>query len=296
MYSIGQIGEKNFSLILYCLLNRIPTITIGDDEIEADNFISELCDLMHFRKELIYYTDFISESEYHNLCSNEEIDINSERIIIRCPSNVTLKALNKIKNFKSWVFGIEIPNGDSQRIKYIKEIMSERCNFFLVIKILDGAITVNLEGDNLEVFNLKMEKQILKKISQDTENSIIRMKRVLTQKKLKDNLDQQTLTSLLDFSVEKEEIQKNIFKKEIQNFFSASKRAFFILNRLNLMSTLGLDSSISGKILLNTIDYQDASLERLLSFIYNEWGEDFNLLLKNGKVANIGDHLESLWG
>jgi len=152
------------------------------------------------------------------------------------------------------------------------------------------------EGDNLEVFNLKMERQILKKISQDTENSIVRMKRVLLQKKLKDKIDEQTLTSLLDFSIEKEEIQKNIFKMEIQNFFSASKRAFFILNRLNLLSSLGLDSSISAKILLSTIDYQDASLERLLSFIYHEWGEDFSLLLKNGKVANIGDHLESLWG
>ncbi len=296
MYSINKIGEKNFSLILYCLLNRIPIIVVGNELSEVDDFIAELCDLMHFRKELIYYTDFISESEHQNLCANEEIDYNAQRIIIRCPSNVTLKALKTIKNLKSWVMGVKLPKDDSQRIKFLKELMSEICTFFLIIKISEGMISNELEGDNLEVFNLKMERQILKKISQDTENSIVRMKRVLLQKKLKDKIDEQTLTSLLDFSIEKEEIQKNIFKMEIQNFFSASKRAFFILNRLNLLSSLGLDSSISAKILLSTIDYQDASLERLLSFIYHEWGEDFSLLLKNGKVANIGDHLESLWG
>ena len=71
MYSINEIGEKNFALILYCLLNRIPIIVLGDELSEVDDFIAELCDLMHFRKELIYYTDFISESEYQNLCANE---------------------------------------------------------------------------------------------------------------------------------------------------------------------------------------------------------------------------------
>lgn len=296
IHSIDKIGEKKISLILYSLLNRIPIMIFGENEIDVDNFSAELCDLMHFRKELIYYTDFVSEIEYQNLCKNEEIDYNSQRIIIRCPSSVVLKALNNIKNFKSWVIGIEIQLKNQQKIKLIKQLMREKYFLFLSIMLINNSISVELEGDNSSDINLKLERRILRKSSQDTENSIIRMKRILSQKTNTTNIDDGTMVSLLDFSIEKEEIQKNIFKKEIQNFFSASKRAFFILNRLNLLSTLGLDATISGKILLNTIDYQIAPIERILSFIYYEWGEGFDPLLKNGKRVKIGDHLESLWG
>lgn len=296
IHSIDKIGEKKISLILYSLLNRIPIMIFGENEIDVDNFSAELCDLMHFRKELIYYTDFVSEIEYQNLCKNEEIDYNSQRIIIRCPSSVVLKALNNIKNFKSWVIGIEIQIKNQQKIKLIKQLMREKYFLFLSIILINNSISVELEGDNSSDINLKLERRILRKSSQDTENSIIRMKRILSQKTNTTNIDDGTMISLLDFSIEKEEIQENIFKKEIQNFFSASKRAFFILNRLNLLSTLGLDATISGKILLNTIDYQIAPIERILSFIYYEWGEGFDPLLKNGKRVKIGDHLESLWG
>lgn len=268
----------------------------GENEIDVDNFSAELCDLMHFRKELIYYTDFVSEIEYQNLCKNEEIDYNSQRIIIRCPSSVALKALNNIKNFKSWVIGIEIQIKNQQKIKLIKQLMHKKYFLFVSIIFTNNSISVELTGDNSSDINLKLERWILRKSSQDTENSIIRMKRILSQKTNTTNIDDRTIISLLDFSIEKEEIQKNIFKREIQNFFSASKRAFFILNRLNLLSTLGLDATISGKILFNTIDYQRAPIERILSFIYYEWGEGFDPLLKNGKHVKIGDHLESLWG
>ncbi len=296
IHSINKLGEKNLSIILYCLLNRMPIIIFGENDIDIDNFSSELCDLMHFRKELIYYTDFVSESEHQSLCANEEIDYNSQRIIIRCPSSVALKALNIIKNFKSWVIGMVLQVGNQEKIKLLKEMMMEKYYSFLSIKFSNNSISVELEGVEIKDLNLKLEKQILRKISQDTENSIIRMKRILAQKANAINNDNITIVSLLDFSIEKEEIQKNIFKKEIQNFFSASKRAFFILNRLNLLSTLGLDATISGKTLSNTIDYQLAPIERILSFIYYEWGEGFDPLLKNGKSAKIGDHLESLWG
>jgi len=296
IHSIDKIGEKKLTLILYCLLNRIPIIVFGNDAVAIDNFSAELCDLMHFRKELIYYTDFISESEYQNLCMNEEIDYNSQRIIIRCPTSVTLKALNNLKNFKSWILGFEIPNVDDQRIQYVKQLMIEKCIFFLNITIKDDSIFTEVEGRNLKIFKLKLEKEILRKISRDTENSIIRMKRVLSQKTKSNEIDEKTVSNLLDFSIEKEEIQKNILKKEIQNFFSASKRAFFILNRLNLLSTMGLDATISEKILFNTIDYQIDSIERIISFINQEWGENYEMLIKSGKSAKYGDHLESLWG
>ena len=106
---LERLKTSDTSLILYSLLNRIPIIVYGNEAEEVDNFIIELSNLIHFRKELIFYTDFISDTEYKNLIMNENIDYNSQRTHIRCPTTVALKALNQFENFNSWLIGIEIP-------------------------------------------------------------------------------------------------------------------------------------------------------------------------------------------
>ena len=76
------------ALILYALLDRVPIIVYGDDDAMIDDFVIDLSNLIHFRKEFIFYTDFISMSEYDNLVMDESVDYNSQRTHIRCPSSV----------------------------------------------------------------------------------------------------------------------------------------------------------------------------------------------------------------
>ena len=96
--------KKHYSsLILYCLLDRIPIIVLGDDSDKTNNFLMELSELVHFRREFVFYTDFISTDEYDDLITNENIDYNYQRANIRCPCGVAFKALNIFKNITNIV-------------------------------------------------------------------------------------------------------------------------------------------------------------------------------------------------
>lgn len=290
-----RLKRYNNSLILYCLLDRIPIIVLGDDSGKVDNFLIELSELIHFRKEYVFYTDFISKNEYDNLIFNENIDYNCQRAHIRCPCNVSLKFLNHFDNFNSWLIGIVIPT-EKDQLNLVNNLIRQKTNELLYIRISDGIISLELKDINSKSIDLTLEQNIFKKISQDTEKAIIKMKRVLTDKIAFNQLDNDLTNTLLDFEVEETELKKNLFKREIQNFYSGSKRAFFILSRLNLLNNVAISAPIGSKTLLETIDYEEASIERILSFIKMEWGEDFSNLIEEGRKAFIGDKIVSLWG
>ncbi len=288
--------KRNYnSLILYCLLDRIPIIVLGEDSDEIDNFLIELSELVHFRKEYIFYTDFISKNEYENLISNENIDYNYQRAHIRCPCNVSRKAISQFEVIHSWLIGLIIPKKKEQLL-YLKNLIKKKAKDLLYIIISPDTVFIELEGFNLKSIDLTLEQNIFKKISQDTEKSIAKMKRVLLDKLTTNQLDKDLVKTLLDFEEEKNELKKNIFKKEIQNFYSGSKRTFFILSRLNLLNNIGIQTRIGSKTILETIDYEEAPIERIISFIKREWGEDYSTLIEDGKKAFIGDKIVSLWG
>jgi len=303
---LDRLKRKYSSLILYCLLDRIPIIVMGDKPTQIENFLIELSNLMLFRKEFVFYTDFISKLEYENLIQNEDIDYNSQRAHIRCPCDVALKAMNQFDNFNSWVIGIVIPK-QSENLIYIKNLFRKKTRRFLTIIISSNTVSVEVEGINIKEMDLTLEQAIFQKISQDTEKSIIKMKRVLSDKIKSRKLDNDLVKTLLDFEVEKNELKKNIFNKEIQNFYSGSKRAFFILSRLNLLNNLEMNVTIGNTTLLKTIDYHQASFEgiisaplnRIITFINKEWGIDFSHLIENGnkaKKVDVGDKIQSMWG
>jgi len=303
---LDRLKRKYTSLILYCLLDRIPIIVMGDKSSQIENFLIELSNLVHFRKEFVFYTDFISKLEFDNLIQNEDIDYNSQRVHIRCPCDVALKALTQFDNFNSWIIGIAIPK-QNENLLFIKNVIRKKASKFLTIMISSNTVSVELEGINFKQIDLSLEQDILQKISQDTEKSIVKMKRVLSDKIKSKKLDNDLIITLLDFEVEKNELKKNIFNKEIQNFYSGSKRAFFILSRLNLLNNLEMNATIGNNTLLKTIDYYQAPvdgvisapLNRIISFIHKEWGIDFSHLIENGKNAkkvDVGDKIQSMWG
>ena len=300
---LDKIKKKHRAFILYCLLDRIPIIVFGDDQETIDDFLIELSDLVHFRKEFVFYTDFISDSEHKNLILNEEMDYNAQRFHIRCPCSVSLKAINQFNEFNSWILGIVIPKQKENCI-YIKNVIRKKMDRFLTINISANLVSIELEGMDIKTIDLTLEESILQKLFQDTENSITRMKRVLTDKIKSNKINKDLLITLLDFELEKNELKKNIFNKEIQNFYSASKRAFFILSRLNLLNTLEINATIGTKTLLKTIDYNQsytegeiiAPIERINSFIKNEWSENFSAIIQNDKRLDVEEKIQSLWG
>ena len=292
---LDTLKRQDASLIFYSLLNRIPIIVSGNCSEDVNNFLIELSELIHFRKEFVFYTDFISESEYENLIQNENIDYNSERAHIRCPCHVSLKALNRFDRFYSWIIGIEVLQKEDLSFN-IKKSLKKKMDVFLFIKLNSFKCEVELEGANLKNLDLSFEQNFLQKISQDTEKAIAKMVRVLNEKTKFNDIDKDLMNTLLDFETEKKELKKNIIKTEMQKFFSASKRAFFILSRLNLLRSIEINTKIGNKTLLETIDYEEAPLERIISFINKEWNEDFYMVVENGKKINALDSMQSMWG
>ncbi|MFX0003041.1 MAG: hypothetical protein ACFE9J_06115 [Candidatus Hermodarchaeota archaeon] len=286
---------NNNSLILYCLLNRIPIIVLGENSDKIDELLIELSELIHFRKEYVFYTDFISKEDYENLIANESIDYNYQRAHVRCPCNVSARALSQFDNLYSWLIGLKIPEKKEELI-YVKNLIKRNTHNLLYIIMISNTISVEIEGINSKGLDLTFEQNIFKKITQDTEKSIVKMKRVLSDKITTNQLDKDLLKTLLDFEVEKNELKKNIFKREIQNFYSGSKRAFFILSRLNLLNNIGIQTRVSSKTISETIDYEEAPIDRICSFIKNEWGDDYSNLIEDGKKAIMGDKIVSLWG
>lgn len=292
---LDMLKRQDASLIFYSLLNRVPIIVYGESSEDVNNFLIELSELIPFRKEFVFYTDFISVSEYENLIENENIDYNSERAHIRCPCSVSLKALNRFNRFYSWIIGFELmqKNGSSFSIK---KSLGKKMENFLIIRLTSDKSEVELVGINLKDIDLTLEQNFLQKISQDTEKAIAKMMRVLNEKTKFDNIDKDLMITLLDFETEKKELKKNIIKTEMQKFFSASKRAFFILSRLSLLRNIEINTKIGNKTLMETIDYEEAPLERIISFINKEWNEDFFMVVENGKKINALDSMQSMWG
>ncbi|MFX1277343.1 MAG: hypothetical protein ACFFBP_20055 [Promethearchaeota archaeon] len=299
---LDRLKSKESALVIYCLLDRIPIIVFGDNSNEVNDFIIELSELTHFRKEIVFYTDFISEFEYESLMQIEDNDYNSQRIHVRCPCEVSLKALNHFDNFNSWIIGMIIPKR-IEELQLLKNLIKIKIQGLLIIKIVDNKVLISLEGVDIKSIDLTFEENILKKIFKDTDDSIIRMRRVLTDKIKSKKVNNDFMDTLLDFSVEKNELKKNIFNKELHNFYSASKRAFFILSRLKLLNNLKISAKIGSRTLLKTIDYEQvyvegivsAPLNRIVTFIHKEWRENFSDLIQDSKKVDFEEKIQSLW-
>ena len=300
---IEKIKKKEAALILYCLLDRIPIIIIGNEPEIVNTILIELSEIVHIRSELVFNTDFISIEEYEYLVQNENIDYNIPRITIRSPCNASIKALELFDNFTSWIIGIS-KNDKKFNIKRLKNLLKHNFSQYVILEISKNKFEIDFEGITMKSINISLEEDILNKISKDTEKSIVGMKRILLERINTQDLDENIVKTLLDFNSEKEELKKNILKKEVQNFFSASKRAFFILSKLSLLYNMEMNIKLSFKTLLKTIDYEHttndghiiAPIERLLSFIKKEWGEDYTSLIDNDKKFGLTENIQSLWG
>ncbi|MFO7796020.1 MAG: hypothetical protein ACQERB_10945 [Promethearchaeati archaeon] len=290
-----KLGKENRALILYSLLNRIPIIVFGKVSEDINELINELMDLIKFRKEFVYYTDFISKQEYEDLILNEYNDYNCARIQIRCLANVSSILIEEFDTLESIIIGIRLP--DSKRdLKIIQERISNKTKDHIELFLKNGNTEVITNIMNKKILNLYIEESIFQKVSKDTEKSINKMKRVLSEELRKNKIDIELEEALLNFELEKKEIKRNIFNKEIQSFYSGAKRAFFILLKLKLINQMQLQSMIGSRTLLETIDYEEAPIERILSFIQNEWGEDFTNLIENNKLTLLGEKIQSFWG
>lgn len=293
---LNTLDEANISLILRCLLDRVPILTVGTDEWETNDLVNDIASYLDFRTELVYYTDFVGNDDYEEILANEENDYEVKRSVILCHTNAAAIAIQEIHQFRSWIIGITADSDNEEKLITVKEGLFEAVPYYLILDVRAGHFTVTMEGKEFPRLDLNFEKQLYKDAVKDTEIAIERMKRVLAKKINMRSITDAQLDALIDFSNEEKELKKNIFRKELLEFYQAAKRASYILNRMLMLEQMGMGTSLAEKTLMSTISYERAPSTRIIAFIHNEWGQNYESYLKGGKSSNFGDLLESMWG
>lgn len=303
--NLFKINEDDFSLILYCLLNRIPILISGSTKQNVEFFANKLADLMVFRNKLIFYTDFVSKDELKLILDEEESNYDVQRSIIICPNEGLHKAMQLFDSFNSWIlcFNQDLDSEGKQskdhqfKLPMLMKAILDKINIFLYISNSQKVINVEIKSVKQAELDLRFERMIYRKAIKFVDDSISKMSRIFSQNLRKSaNFDQDLMEELLDFSFEESNLKKNFFKIQILQFYNATRRAFSLLNKLDLLNSLDLAFNLNKQTLTETISYADASTERLLEFIKHEWNTDFSSYVDKNRAKYKDDLVESLWG
>lgn len=287
---------EDISLLLRCLIGRTPLIVLSDQEEIIENLMNDLISLLPFRNPLIFQSDFLNQEDYDQLIEFEEGDMNNERNVYLSFPETSLKAIEKIDHFNSWILGVVISKNNYSNYISIHNKVFSSSNYFLKLEIEENKLKTELIGKVFQNFDLSLEKWIYQNAINRTEVEIEKMKRVLAKRTRFKKIPLDEINSIMNFEVEEAEIKENLIKKEIGNFYNACKRSFNILNRIKILDSFNIQTNLSPRTFYSTIAYRNAPIERILDFIISEWNTDFFSLLNCKKSSNFTDSFESLWG
>jgi len=297
MELLSLFPPNDFALVLRCIFDRIPVIVGGKDKDFLDDLLIELCDFMPIRKEVIFGTDFLEREEHEVIIQEERMNYDNHRIIYRSPINSEDMVLKNIENIKGWVIGLCM-NGDVDAFyeKALRIRKKSPVSIFVNFDEKNKLEFVKLYAEDNNKLDTSLEKMIVKKTFSQTEHALERIKRVLD-KKIQGNSDinSSIIASVVDLTQEESIIKENVFKKEILEFYQASRRGLALLTRLNFLNQFQ-PVKIGKKTFFDAISYDDVNTSRFLDFVQAEWGECFNGLIDDSRLSILGDHLDSLWG
>lgn len=294
---IDKFSIDEFALVLRCLFDRIPVIIGGHDSDFIDGVLIKLCDIVSIRKEIIFGTDFLKKNEYDAIIEEEKLDYDNQRIIFRAPVHSEDSVIENFDTLKGWVIGMET-NSDISLFYEKASRLREKSSISLLIKFdfENNLDLLKLYGEKASKFDASLEKRIIKKTFSETEYALERIKRVLDKKiQNKADINESIVKSLVDLKQEEAIIKESIIRKEIMEFFQASRRGLALLSRLNFLNQFQ-SVKIGKKAFFDAISYDKVSTPRFLLFLNAEWEEKFDDLIDNNKLSILGDHLDSLWG
>ncbi len=294
---LALFSPNDFALVLRCVFDRIPVIIGGKDKEFLDDFIIKLCDSMPIRKEVIFGTDFLEREEHEVIIQEERMNYDNHRLIFRAPVNSEDMVLKNIADLKGWIIGMCM-NGDADAFFEKAARLRKKSPISLFIKFNEKNQLdfVKLYAADDSKLDTSLEKLIVKKTFSQTEHALERIKRVLDRKTQgSSSINSSIVASLIDLTQEESIIKENVFKKEVLEFYQASRRGLALLTRLNFLNQFQ-PVKIGKKTFFDAISYDDASTPRFLDFVQAEWGECFDGLIDDSRLSVLGDHLDSLWG
>lgn len=294
---LSLFSSNDFALILRCMFDRIPVIVGGKDKDFLDEVIIKICDSIPIRKEVIFGTDFLERHEHDVMIQEEKMNYDNPRLIFRAPVNSEELLQKNIHELSGWIIGLRV-NGDVDGFFETASRIRKKSAASLFIKFdeRNKVEFVKLYSEENSKLDTSLEKMIIKKTFSQTEHALERIKRVLDKKTQgNSNINSSILASLIDLTQEESIIKENVFKKEVLEFYQASRRGLALLTRLNFLNQFQ-PVKIGKKTFFDAISYDDVNTARFLEFIQSEWGECFTGLIDDSRLSVLGDHLDSLWG
>ena len=288
--------NEDIALILHCLLDRTPIIIVSSNEEEVEDIMNGLTNLISFRNIMIFYTDFVNLDDYNSLLESEEYDMEVQRNIFLCYPFALEKAVEVFENFNFWIIGCTNSFENRAYLTKLFEGLTNKNSQFLLIDIQKNSLKPRIEGNKANKMNISFEKSLYQNAINHTEVAIEKMKRVISKRINTKKILNEQYENIMNFYFEEMELKENIIKKEITDFYLASKRTLNILTRIKNLEIMGYPTSISSKTLFSTIAYNQSSIDRILNFIMQEWNMDYYALLNSKKSSNFTDTFESLWG
>lgn len=295
---LDRFPRDGFALVLRSVLDRIPVIIGGHDSGFVDQVLMKIVDIFPIRKEIIYATDFLAAEEYESIVHEENMDYDNHKIIVRAPVNSESDILKRMASIKGWVIGTCM-NGDPDCFYEVASQLRRKATastFVMFDEANQLASSRYFENGAVKKLDTSLERTFLSRTLSQTSFAIEKIKRVLDKKMTKaDDVNQSILDSLVDLSQEEDIIKENMLKREIIEFYQASRRGLALLTRLNFLNQFQ-PVKIGKKSFFDAVSYNDASTERFLAFVRAEWGEMFDGLIDTSMISVLGDHLDGMWG
>ena len=275
---LSKIKKSLRPLILYSLLNRIPLVVFSKLSKEyIRQILINLADVVYFRDVYFLKKDLFSKDNVNELINAEIIEDMSNRYTIVGYIN-NFQELTDFKDLLSFIIGI----------KKVKEEKLEISTHLPYLELnFDGnSVNVNLYGLNTKDLDLKFEENVLNKIDNETNKSLDDISYLLkTQLKIyriAQNSD--VFVRTMDIEREREIIKYTILQNEIQKFISASEKIYMLLRKAHQFMEIdhNLDIKIKEKDIIEPIEYNEASIKRILTFIETNWRNNLSkyILLK----------------
>ncbi len=300
-YSVLKLIEilgDAFPLLLSTTLNRIPILIAGEDVELVDDVTGSIARLTPHRHNLVFSRDISSETEVLAIWDEERHDYEIARTSICCFSSASKSALEHVLCFDGWLISVPLVssdrNGPTTLNHVIARIMSTSSNCGVLRIHSPSEMRFNLVRPNTQ--SLTVEKSIVHKIVTRRQQSLERIRRLLS-KSLRDaNTPRNIVELVLNLEDESEKLTSDMFEEEVNSYIHAARRAVTILSRIRLARELGAPIMLTERSLFEAIGWESGDLNDLIQFIHAEWHENFMDCVKNGALLGVGAWVDSMWG
>jgi hypothetical protein len=263
-------------LILSSLIDRTPILVVGQPEYEIELLISELASFIQFRHTLMFYSDFILDEDYNNLIEagegQEPFSLN-QPIFLSYPYS-TPKALETLYKFDSWILGSTDPR-DSEELQRKIRLLRNKTDYFIIIYVETDRLKVDLDGRCFPQIDITYEKWLYGHALREAENTIQKIQQVVAIRVPTMQIGSEKYESLMNSTARKNDRLAEILRQELYRFYCAGRDTYDLLVRLTTLRHLDYPFQFSKSDLRAVIGNENVSAERMLGFIFHEWGKKF---------------------